>query len=167
MRRAFMILPLVLALMKPALADCRAQDARYVAADDARYTAGFMLKPPGGAFISDLAFYVHSAVSGRTYWFLFDAGSARYISLISAMDVTAQDWQPPEPDGGPHRGPLRGTMHFLSADEGMRFSLFVPTSNAPPPSFIVLPDIQETLWYGQSQRDGASLGAYRLTGCAK
>lgn len=67
---------------------CEAAGATYVSVDDAGFTAGFAVMPPA-RYYRGLAPYVRSAATHRTFWFQFDSGSARYMNLMSIMDVTA------------------------------------------------------------------------------
>lgn len=101
------VMSLFAALGAPALASaaappaCPTAKARYQLMDAPGFTAGFLAQPSHEGWLTDVAFFVRSAPSGKTYWFLFDRGSARYINMISTTDVTAPGWTPPDADGGP------------------------------------------------------------------
>jgi len=144
---------------------CATGHARYDLMGAPGFTAGFVAQAPRRGWLTDAALFVHSAASGKTFWFLFDQGSARYVNLISTTDVTVPGWAPPSPDGGER--PLRD-MHYLAADSGLRFDAVPPRATAVAPTYILLPDLSETLWYGQ--KDGAKEAAptafFKLTACA-
>jgi hypothetical protein len=93
---------------------------------------------------SDLAFFVHSEKTGKSYWFLPDSGSAHYINLISTSDVTAPDWAPPDPDGG--NRPL-GSMHYFAFDKKLIGIEGIPQSISSAPDKLFLPDLSEIMWY--------------------
>ena len=166
MLRRFLFLPLVLALCAPALAACPAERARYVSVDDPRFTAGFAPKPPGGEWHGNLAFHLQSAGSGKTYWFFFDSGLARYMNLLSMGDITAPDWHVPGPDEDKGRGPLM-PMHYLQGDAGLHFEYRQPQFGGPAPLYIFLPDLAESMWYWARPRESAPAGIFKLTGCEK
>lgn len=161
--RRFALLIFLLALVPALAAFCPAERAQYAASDSSGFTAGFMAKPPGGQFISDLAFYLHSSATKRTFWFLFDAGSARYMNLISASDVRRKGWAPPDPDGRSNR-PYFDT-HYLQADSGLVFRPQAPHRGEPAPVYILLPDLAQAMWYSLEPREGAPIGVYKLIGC--
>jgi hypothetical protein len=160
------LLGLILMLPHAACAACLAEHARYVSVDDAKFTAGFAVKPPGGEWRSDLAFYLHSAGSQRTFWFLFDAGSANYMNLISMGDINAPGWQVPGPDERKGRGPLM-SMHYLQGDAGLHFRYDAPVRGQPALPYIFLPDLAETMWYSANPRESAPAGIFKLTGCSQ
>jgi len=159
---------LVMAFSTPALAEgaCPIERANYVSVDDPKFTAGFAIKPPGGQFVSDLAFYVHSGATSRTFWFLFDAGSARYMTLISTQDVTAKDWRPPDPDGPKNHPYPSFEMHYLQSDSGLHFRYNAPRYGQAAPAYILLPDLAERMWYAIEPREGAPVGVFKLSNCA-
>jgi hypothetical protein len=98
---------------------------------------------------------------------MFDQGSARYVNLISTFDVTKPGWHPPGPDGPASERPY-GHMHYLSADQGLTFSLDFPTQRKPVlPMYILLPDLPELMWYGTPpmEREGAPLAFFKLQPC--
>ena len=170
MRAMVGVLGLFLALGAPSLASadpapgCKTANARYEMMGTPGFTAGFLPQPKRQEWPTNVAFFVRSAQSGKTFWFLFDAGTARYVSLISTTDVTAPNWTPPDPDGGSR--PLRD-MNYLATDAALKFSLDLPRADAPAPAYVLLPDLAETLWYGQ--RDGAKEDAptafFKRVGC--
>jgi hypothetical protein len=157
----------VLAPTARAQAACEAAGAAYISVDDPGFTAGFAPKPPGGRFVSDLAFYVHSAATRRTFWFLFDAGSARYMNLIAALDINAKDWHPPDPDGPGHR-PERGfDMTYLQSGAGLHFRHDAPRQGGTAPVYILLPDLAERMWYAADPREDAPVGVFKRLHCGR
>lgn len=164
------IVPLLAACLAaiPAVAapSCPVEQAHYVSMADQQWTAGFRRigKRPG--WISSVAFFVRSARTKRSYWFMFDQGSARYVNLISTFDVEQPGWHPPGPDGPSSDRPL-GEMHYLSADEQLAFSLDIPLQGTPAPIYILLPDLPEVMWYRTlpMEREGAPLAFFKLWSC--
>lgn len=148
----------------PATQDCPTERARYELMGAPSFTAGFRPEPKRPGWLTDVSFFVRSAGSGKTFWFLFDAGTARYVNMISTTDLTAPGWVPPDPDGGVR--PL-DDMHYLAADAALTFDPNLPRQGAPAPAYVLLPDLSEKLWYGQ--RDGAKEGVatafFKLKGC--
>jgi hypothetical protein len=144
--------------------NCKVANARYEMMGAPGLTAGF--RPVGNhpGWLTNVAFFVHSDQSKRTFWFLFDAGTARYITLISTTDVSAQGWTPPPPDGGDH--PL-GSMHYMGADSNLRFSMTLPRHTTPAPTYILLPDLSEKLRYGQAgaAKEDVPVASFKLKGC--
>jgi hypothetical protein len=143
---------------------CKTARARYEMMGAPGFTAGFRPEPKRPGWLTDVSFFLRSAQTGKTFWFLFDEGSARYVNMISTTDVTAPGWAPPDPDGGAR--PL-GEMHYLAADAALKFDPRLPRQDAPAPTYVLLPDLAETLWY--RQRDGAKEAAptafLKLVGC--
>lgn len=156
---------LATAKIAPSLpANCTTAHARYEMMGAPGFTAGFRPEPKRPGWLTDVAFFVRSDQSKKTFWFLFDVGTARYINLISTTDATAPDWAPPPPDGGAR--PL-GEMHFMAADAALKFSLDLPRQSAAAPVYILLPDLSEKLRYGQKglDQEEAPTAFFKLTGC--
>jgi hypothetical protein len=146
---------------------CRVEDATYTLTADPAFTAGFRSRPPIAGWLTDVFFYVRSARSRRTYWFMFDKGSARHVTLISTTDVTRPDWRPPGADGGIR--PL-GDMTYIAADRQLRFQQNdIPKGRDMAPYYVLLPDLAEKLWYSMPAdwgRESAPLGFFKQSGCA-
>jgi hypothetical protein len=164
MRRLALVFVLLF-VSAQAQAGCPAERARYIARGAPQITAGFHVLPRRTSFVSDLAFYVHNAATGHTFWFGFDGGSASLISLISITDVTAKGWCPAE-DGRPVGavGPLGG-VQYLSAGPDMQFGLDVPRGGKDAPTFIVLPEFAEAMWQSDFRGENAPIGVYAFTAC--
>lgn len=147
-----------------ATTNCSAASARYEMMGAPGFTAGFRPTSNYPGWLTDVAFFVHSDHSKRTFWFLFDAGTARYINLISTTDVADASWTPPPHDGGDR--PL-GEMHYMAADSNLKFSLTLPRQTSPAPTYILLPDLSERLRYGQagSAKEDVPVAFFKLTGC--
>ena len=158
MLRRFTLLPVFVLMSVPVLAACPAERARYAARGAPLVTAGFHTLPRRTSFVSDLAFYVHNAATGHTFWFGFDTGSASRVSLISTTDVTAKGWRPAQ-DGYPVEavGPL-GDLQYLSAGPDMEFGLDVPRRGTYAPAFIVLPEFAEAVWQSDFRGEDAPIG---------
>jgi len=126
---------------------CSVAQAHYVSMADQKWTAGFKLVGKRPGWLSDVVFFVRSAKSKHTYQFDFDAGTARYVNLISTSNL--------------------GEMHYLSADEQLQFSLDIPKRKTLAPTYILLPDLQEVMWYQTPpmERESAPLAFFKLRSC--
>ncbi len=143
--------------------NCTIDHARYVLRGAPDYSAGFHVIGDYETLISDLALFVRSGKTGRTFWFFFDQGSGRYIYLHSTTDVLAPGWQPPDPDGGDR--PL-GQMHYMAADADLSFSLVLPQSGQPAPTYILLPDLPDVMWYRvREPQESVPLAFFELSDC--
>jgi hypothetical protein len=143
--------------------NCTIDHARYVLRGAPEYSVGFHVIGDYDTLVSNLALFVHSGKSDRTFWFFFDQGSARYIYLHSTTDVLAPDWRPPDPDGGDR--PL-GQMHYIPASADLSFSLVLPQSGQPAPSYILLPDLPDVMWYRvREPRESVPLAFFQLSDC--
>lgn len=112
-------------------------------------------------FASPMA--LHLNLSGtRDLWFLFDQGSARYVSLISVTDPTAPGWSLPDPDGG-HR-PIRDQKFFAWGND-LKIQEAMPQPGSLAPTYILVPDLPETLQYGASERMVIGAGIFKLNRC--
>jgi len=158
----------VLLVAKPmgasATESCPVEHARYTMMDGSKFSAGFRAIPKTPDWLSDVAFFVHSGETDRTFWFLFDAGSGRHIYMHSTTDATKPGWRPPAPDGGER--PL-GQMLYLAANADLAFSLKLPASEQPAPTYVLLPDLPDVMWYRVPEpRESTPLAFFKLTGCA-
>ena len=143
---------------------CPTERARYELMGSPGFTAGFLPQARRPGWLTDVAFFVRSSQSGKTFWFLFDRGSAQYINMISTTDVTTPGWAPPDPDGGVR--PL-DEMHYLAADKALKFDPDLPSQGAPAPAYVLLPDLAENLRHGQKSGAGehAPTEFFKLVGC--
>lgn len=142
---------------------CTVANAHYEMKGHPEFSAGFKRLPTDAHWKNDVAIYFHSTQSNQTYWFSFDEGSARYINLISTSDPTNKDWRIPD-----HSSPRPlGEMHYLSADDGLNFSLSLPSGSEFPPKYILLPDLANTMWYSGSPRESVPIAFFVLKGCTE
>lgn len=146
------------------LANCSITRAIYVAKSDPRVSARFVSLPHGRpkGWLSDIALSIHLP-DDRRYDFLFDAGTARFITLISTLPLNRPSWQPPDPDGGTR--PL-GTLTYYGMDRDRRFIEDVPVSKSSAPASIFLPELSEALWYRASPRFDLHNTLLEYRGCA-
>jgi hypothetical protein len=145
----------------PASGPCPITRAHYHLSSRAAFGLTFIHIGKQEGWLSDLALKLTPG-DGHAYWFLFDAGSARYINVISTLDVTADGWRPPAGAGGDR--PL-GEMHYFAWSGNYRFDERVPTVGTPAPERIFLPDLADAMWYSASPRQGVSQGVFVLDGC--
>ena len=128
----------LLALATVSIHGCPIENAIYVLRHTPDVTAFF--KPvdrspdwPGG-----LAWGVHSKKTGKTSWWLpWNGGSDNLQNIASTTDVAAEDWRPPNPDGGPR--PL-GNREFLSMDANYNIIDEIPQRGRLAPAHILIPD---------------------------
>jgi len=106
---------------------CRVADARYALRGEPRMTARFIPVGRRERWISDVAFSFRSP-GGKTFWWLFDAGSSRSIQIISTTDVEASGWRPPDPDGGPRP---YGSGVYYGLDDALTFAELPPQAGDP------------------------------------
>jgi len=155
------ILVAVLALAPACAHACPVEQAHYVMDGQPGVEAGF--RPVGRykGWISDVAFFVRTPA--RTDYFLFDQGSAPYVSLISTTDVTEVGWAPPDPDGGVR--PLGGmTYYSLHADRSF-YQNVIPKAGEEAPAQIFLPDLAEIMWYRGEPRQSVPHAFLTLVQC--
>ncbi|WP_244220709.1 hypothetical protein [Xanthomonas vasicola] len=101
-------------MMALTVSGCAVDNARYALRDDAGVQAEFHAVTSGRQWPAQLALRVHSSHTGLDAWFLpWNGGSDGNQHLASSTDVTAQGWQPPDPDGGPR--PL-GDVGYIGTD---------------------------------------------------
>ncbi|MDE1146891.1 MAG: hypothetical protein PW843_09755 [Azospirillaceae bacterium] len=144
--------------------ECPITDTLYTMRGRPDVTAGFRDVGQHREWAGTLAFHVTSARSGRSYWFLFDQGSAHAVNLISTTDVVAPGWQPPNADGGVR--PL-GEQHFLAADGDLTFAAALPKTGAKAPRYILLPDLSEVMAHKADPREDVPTAFFEATGCGR
>lgn len=158
----------ILAPSAPSAPSCPLEKARYTLRDAPGFTAGFRPVATTPDWPVDTAFFVRSAKSGATYWFLsyFGNGVGTHGHFASTRDITQPGWVPPNPDGGKDR-PL-GDLDYMVLDADHRFqSEGLVRHGSPPPAHILIPDLSAALWYRtpSDRREGAPMAFFDLTGC--
>jgi hypothetical protein len=150
---------------------CNVEQAHYVLRTAPDITAGFQDTNTRRAadsiddWPSHLAFRIHLAKPGRTYWFLpWSGGTDGQQHLASTTDVNAPNWTPPNPDGGPR--PI-GDIDYLATDAEYAVINSIPHRGGAAPAHILLPNLGEALWYRTpaDQRDSAPKQFFDLVGC--
>lgn len=142
-------------------ASCKLANAHYTLSSDKSFTVTFAATGPLKGWLSNLALQVSHGTESH-YWFLFDAGSARYITLISTKDVTSAGWSPPTDD--PTTRPL-GEMHFFAWYARYRFLQTIPRADTAAPGSIFLPHLPEILAYRASPRVAIPQGVFLRDRC--
>lgn len=159
-RLAFSMAGLLLCANPMATPVCPIERAHY-AYSEGPGSADFKVLSHVDGFASPVA--LHLNLSGtRDLWFLFDQGSARYVSLISVTDPTVPGWSPPDPDGG-HR-PIRD-QKFFAWNGDLKIQEAMPQPRSRAPTFVLVPDLPETLQYGVSERMVIGAGIFKLNHC--
>lgn len=159
---AFALLLSMSAGMAQALpASCKLADAHYTLSSDKSFTLTFPSTGRITEWASDIALELSHGTESH-YWFLFDAGSARYINVISTKDVRSGDWSPPTDD--PSTRPL-GEMHFFAWYDKYKFLDSIPSGDTAAPGYIFLPDLPEVLAYRAAPRVSIQQGVFLLNHC--
>ena len=142
---------------------CTYEKAHYVYSSNPSLSVSFTNIGKRENVLSTIALQLSDKQSGASFWFLFDAGSARYITMISTSDVRSPGWEPPT-DGSPR---LLCSMHFFAWSKRMVFDENLPMAGARAPDTIFLPDLSETLWYRAEPRIGIGHGVFTLKRCGR
>ncbi|MDF4002616.1 hypothetical protein [Luteibacter sahnii] len=161
-RLPFALTALAFVAASGGLTACPIERATYVYSTDRHVTATFADLGVVKGWMSPLALGVHLGPSKASYWFLFDHGSARRTALISTTDVHAAGWRPPAPDGGVR--PL-GETSYLSWDGDRRVRQAIPLPGDRAPRFLLLPELEELLWYRATPRVGLAQGLFTYAAC--
>lgn len=140
---------------------CRFADAHYTLTSDKSFTLTFPSTGSVAGWASNIALELSHGTEGH-YWFLFDAGSARYINLTSTKNMRSPDGSPPT--DGPSTRPL-GEMHFFAWHDRYKFLQAIPTADTDAPASIFLPDLQEVLAYRAAPRIAVDQGVSLLDRC--
>lgn len=128
----------VLAFAAASTMQCSVEDARYMLRHDPDVSAFFKGVDSGPEWPSGLALAVHSKKSGRTSWWLpWNGGTDNLQNIASTTDVTAPDWRPPNPDGGPRPN---GNRHFLGMDADYNIIDGVPRKGQHAPAHMLIPN---------------------------
>lgn len=147
---------------------CAAEDALYVLDGEPGFTAGYRRAPRGYESARTHLFWVHSAMSDRTYWYGFSIGSGGSLAIpqegpnqtLNPMDAGEAAW-----DAGLEIYPMGfdGVVGYEPPqDEG-------PRAEAPP--LIFAPSLGGHLeaspyFEDDFQRENPPLALFRLTQCA-
>jgi hypothetical protein len=141
------------------LAACPVDRARYVLRHDPDVTASFRAVDSGPEWPSGLALAIHYRKSGKTFWWLpWNGGSDGLQNIASTGDVTASDWHPPSPDGGPRP---YGNRQYLGTDAAYNLIDHVPRTGEPAPAHMLFPDSA-----GSQDRAFAARQFFDIVGCA-
>lgn len=153
------------ALLSPfaakATTTCPVERAHYGLRGRPDVTAGFTALPKGAGTISNVGFHVDFAREGDHFWWFFDRGSARYLTMISTTDFTKPGWRHVmDTDDGPLHG---GPVWF--ADDRYNLNYDVPALGGAAPRHIFVADLEEAMWYQANRRRGVPTAFFDLTGC--
>ena len=117
---------------------CPVQDAHYLLRRHPDFSAEFHNVAASPDWPSGVALAVHSGKTGLTTWWLpWTGGTDNLQNLASTTDVTARDWRPPSPDGGPR--PM-GNREYLGADEGYNVLSDLPRRGGIAPAHMLIPN---------------------------
>jgi hypothetical protein len=126
------------ALVAASAVQCPVESAQYVLRDDPDISAYFRRVEGGPHWPNGVALAIHSRSSGETSWWLpWNGGTNNLQNITSTTDVTASDWRPPSPDGGPRP---HGNREYLGFDEGYNVINAVPRSGQSAPAHILIPN---------------------------
>lgn len=128
----------VLLVAAAATSSCPVERAKYAFRNDPSVTAYFRSVDSGPDWPSYIALAVHYQKTGRTFWWLpWNGGSDGLQNVASTEDVTAKDWSPPSPDGGPR--PF-GNRQYIVTDPSYNVMNRVPVRGDPAPGHMLFPD---------------------------
>lgn len=128
---------LLLASSLALASQCPVEKARYVLRNSPEVSAEFRAVDSGADWPSDLALAVHGKSGGTTWWLPWEGGTDGLHHLGSTLDVGAQDWHPPSPDGGPRPN---GDHQLLTTDASYTFIDHAPRKGDTAPAHILVPD---------------------------
>lgn len=126
----------LLALAAASSIHCPAESARYVLRHAPDVSADFRKVDSGPDWPSGLALAIRFKKSGHTYWWLpWNGGTDNRQNIASTTDVTASDWRPPSPDGGPRP---HGNMEYLGLNANYDIINDIPHRGKPAPAHMLL-----------------------------
>lgn len=165
---------MLIGLAAAAALSCDVEHARYEMRTAPGITASFRdvdsVRAADGIddWPAHLAFRLHMAKTGRTYWFLpWSGGTDDRQHLASTTDVEAPGWTPPNPDGGPR--PL-GDLDYLATDAHYNVIDDIPHRGGPAPAHILIPGLGDRLWHQSpiaEPRDAAPKQFFDLVACTR
>ncbi len=145
-----------------ATATCPISKAHYTLSSDKRLSISFVPVGKHEGWGSDVALKIDTK-GGPSYSYMFDGGSARYITMISTTDVKASHWTPPTDD--PSSRPM-GEMHYFAWSGRYDFNANFPQTGAIAPDRIFLPDLAEDMWYRANPRVDVKYGVFLMDECS-
>lgn len=117
---------------------CPVERAKYAFRNDPSVIAYFRSVDSGPDWPSHIALAVHYKETGRTFWWLpWNGGSDGLQNVASTEDITAKDWRPPDPDGGPR--PF-GDRQYIVTDDAYNIMNHVPTLGERAPAHMLFPN---------------------------
>jgi len=120
------------------VASCPVEQAHYVLRHDPGVTAYFRPVDSGPDWPSHVAIAVQYTELGKTFWWLpWNGGSNGLQNVASTEDVTAKDWQPPSPDGGPRP---YGNRQYVGTDIMYKLINHVPKRGELAPAHMLFRD---------------------------
>jgi hypothetical protein len=144
---------------------CPTSRARYVLRHDPKISLGVSRYPSMVAHrVSDVYIFVHSRHSGKTYWFELDWGSS---SIRNVYPIKNPEIEPKNPNNQVEKAPPYDNMTILTLDEKLNFTLDEFEAATPAPKYILIPELQDAMWYGAEPREGVGTAFFILTGCAR
>lgn len=115
---------------------CPAENARYLLRHAPEVSAYFRKVDSGPDWPSGLALAIHFKKSGHTFWWLpWNGGTDNLQNVASTTDVTAPNWRPPSPDGGPRP---YGNMEYLGLNAQYDIINNIPRQGKPAPAHMLL-----------------------------
>lgn len=100
----------------------------------------------------------------RDFWFLFDQGNSRSISLITTSDPAAAGWTRPDPDK--HDNHLIPNQMYYSWNSDMKIGIHEPEPGDPAPEFIFVPALPNALEASFRDRIYIGAGIFKRARCA-
>lgn len=126
----------LLALAAASAFSCSTEDVHYVLRYAPDVTAYFRKVDSGSDWPSGLALAIHFKQSGHTFWWLpSNGGTDNRQNIVSTTDVTASDWRPPSPDGGPRP---YGSIEYLGLNANYDIINDIPYRGKPAPAHMLV-----------------------------
>jgi hypothetical protein len=143
-------------------ATCPLDGALYQLRGAPGVTARFEARTPSADWVAKFGLSIRSAKTGATYFLLPYSGNGQGITthFASVMDLNA----PPDPDSA--KGRPIGDLDYLAVDQSYRFDQsFHAETGKHAPAHILIPELQEALWYRADKREGVPMAFFDLVGC--
>lgn len=138
--------------------ECPAERAIYELVDgEDRFEIGFQRSHNYASIASDL--YMYLTTPQRTYWFTFSVSNGYSgMTLIPVTDPRRADAVPDGPrelidlgSDDPQEVDVLRSLRFYALDDDFVFWFEPPQEGEPAPTYVMVPEIGLSLWYGPGQ----------------
>jgi hypothetical protein len=141
---------------------CPVGEAVYQLRGEPGVTARFEPRTPSSDWVAQVSLSIHSVKTGATYFLLPYSGNGQGVTTHLASVVDPD--QPPDPDSA--KGRPIGDLDYLAADQSYRFDQsFHAETGMRAPAHLLIPGLQEALWYRADKREGVPMAFFDLVRC--